>query len=278
MPYPPPLHKPLIGLRPAAVAAVERLSAAWSATLVKRGFATIAAHRALEKLKELRADRGTIPLVIDCRRGPRPRLPRPHLRLPDERPRLREGREPAAPRRLAPSARTPEAADLLLINTCSIREKAEHRLYSDLGVLRALEGARAPGRVLGVGGCVAQQEGDALLRRFAAARLRLRHPQPAPGARAGRGGASAASAPRASRRRARRERFDLPERHPAFAGRDAGPRLRHGDGGLRPVLQLLHRAAHARPRDQPPGGGASSPRPRRSPRAACARSRCSARP
>src|SRR5574338_122686 len=60
----------------------------------------------------------------------------------------------------------PEQADLLLVNTCSIREKAEHRLYSDLGALRAWKAAR-PGRVLGVGGCVAQQEGDALLRRFA---------------------------------------------------------------------------------------------------------------
>ena len=57
------------------------------------------------------------------------------------------------------------AADLLLINTCSIREKAEHRLASDLGALRAWRSG-APGRVLGVGGCVAQQEGDALLRRF----------------------------------------------------------------------------------------------------------------
>src|SRR5262249_12518849 len=60
----------------------------------------------------------------------------------------------------------PDAADLLLINTCSIREKAEHRLYSDLGLLRAWKDER-PGRIVGVGGCVAQQEGDALLRRFA---------------------------------------------------------------------------------------------------------------
>ena len=62
-------------------------------------------------------------------------------------------------------ARSEDDAGLLLINTCSIREKAEHRLYSDLGALRAWKAERA-GRVLGVGGCVAQQEGDALLRRF----------------------------------------------------------------------------------------------------------------
>lgn len=58
-----------------------------------------------------------------------------------------------------------QAPELLLINTCSIREKAEHRLYSELGALRPWK-REHPGRVLGVGGCVAQQEGDALLRRF----------------------------------------------------------------------------------------------------------------
>ena len=58
-------------------------------------------------------------------------------------------------------------ADLLIVNTCSIRDKAEQRLYADLGQLRAWKRER-PGRVVGVAGCVAQQEGDALLRRFAA--------------------------------------------------------------------------------------------------------------
>ncbi len=56
-------------------------------------------------------------------------------------------------------------ADLLVINTCSIREKAEHHLYSDLGKLREWKAAR-PDRLLGVGGCVAQQEGDIVLQRF----------------------------------------------------------------------------------------------------------------
>jgi tRNA-2-methylthio-N6-dimethylallyladenosine synthase len=60
-----------------------------------------------------------------------------------------------------------DAADLLIVNTCSIRDKAEQRLYGDLGRLREWKRER-PGRVLGVAGCVAQQEGDALLRRFAA--------------------------------------------------------------------------------------------------------------
>lgn len=56
-------------------------------------------------------------------------------------------------------------ADLLVINTCSIRDKAEHQLYSDLGLLREWKAER-PGRIVGVGGCVAQQAGDSLLGRF----------------------------------------------------------------------------------------------------------------
>ena len=56
-------------------------------------------------------------------------------------------------------------ADLLVINTCSIRDKAEQHLYSDLGLLRTWKRDR-PGRIVGVGGCVAQQVGDTLLKRF----------------------------------------------------------------------------------------------------------------
>ena len=56
-------------------------------------------------------------------------------------------------------------ADVLIINTCSIRDKAEHQLYSDLGRLREWKSEK-PGRMVGVGGCVAQQVGDKLLSRF----------------------------------------------------------------------------------------------------------------
>jgi tRNA-2-methylthio-N6-dimethylallyladenosine synthase len=49
-------------------------------------------------------------------------------------------------------------ADLILLNTCSIREKAEHKLYSRLGTLRELKRQR-PELVIGVCGCVAQQDG-----------------------------------------------------------------------------------------------------------------------
>ena len=56
-----------------------------------------------------------------------------------------------------------DEADILIINTCSIREKVARRLYSDLGMLRAWKAA-ARGRVLGVAGCVAQQDGDRIQR------------------------------------------------------------------------------------------------------------------
>ena len=63
------------------------------------------------------------------------------------------------------AARDENDADLLIVNTCSIREKAEHHLYSDLGSLADWRAA-SPGRTIGVGGCVAQQVGDTLLARF----------------------------------------------------------------------------------------------------------------
>ena len=57
-----------------------------------------------------------------------------------------------------------EDADMVLLNTCHIREKASEKLYSDLGRLRALKNAR-PGMKVGVAGCVAQAEGEEILRR-----------------------------------------------------------------------------------------------------------------
>ncbi len=57
-----------------------------------------------------------------------------------------------------------EEADLVLLNTCHIREKASEKLYSDLGRLRPLKAAK-PGMQIGVAGCVAQAEGAEILRR-----------------------------------------------------------------------------------------------------------------
>jgi tRNA-2-methylthio-N6-dimethylallyladenosine synthase len=58
----------------------------------------------------------------------------------------------------------PRTADLVLINTCSVREKPEHKVYSALGRYKWLKEKR--GAIIGVAGCVAQQEGDRLLDRI----------------------------------------------------------------------------------------------------------------
>jgi tRNA-2-methylthio-N6-dimethylallyladenosine synthase len=57
-----------------------------------------------------------------------------------------------------------ETADLVLLNTCSVRDKAEQKVYSALGRWKELKEQRK-GMIIGVGGCVAQQEGERLLKR-----------------------------------------------------------------------------------------------------------------
>ncbi|MCZ6463366.1 MAG: tRNA (N6-isopentenyl adenosine(37)-C2)-methylthiotransferase MiaB [Proteobacteria bacterium] len=111
-------------------------------------------------------------------------------------------------------------ADVLVVNTCSIRDKAEQRLYTDLGLLRAWKAER-PGRLVGVGGCVAQQQGDAILERFPQVDFvfgthNLRF-VPAMVA-------EAASGQRSARTEETRDldRFDLPQRHPAYASPSPG--------------------------------------------------------
>ncbi len=59
---------------------------------------------------------------------------------------------------------SPEEADIVLLNTCSIREKAEAKVYSDLGRLRKLK-EKNPNLKIGVGGCVATQEGKNIMKR-----------------------------------------------------------------------------------------------------------------
>ena len=58
----------------------------------------------------------------------------------------------------------PEDADIILFNTCSIREKAEEKVFSDLGRVRALKQSN-PNLLIGVGGCVASQEGAIIVKR-----------------------------------------------------------------------------------------------------------------
>jgi tRNA-2-methylthio-N6-dimethylallyladenosine synthase len=59
---------------------------------------------------------------------------------------------------------SPEDADVILFNTCSVREKAQEKVFHDLGRVRLLKQAK-PDLVIGVGGCVASQEGEAIVRR-----------------------------------------------------------------------------------------------------------------
>lgn len=61
-------------------------------------------------------------------------------------------------------AASEEEADVLLLNTCSIREKAQEKVFHQLGRWQKLKNAR-PDLVIGVGGCVASQEGDAIMKR-----------------------------------------------------------------------------------------------------------------
>ncbi len=62
-------------------------------------------------------------------------------------------------------AETPKNADLIVINTCAVREKAEQKAFSLLGRMLALK-KRKPSLVLGLVGCIAQQEGSKLIKRF----------------------------------------------------------------------------------------------------------------
>ncbi len=59
---------------------------------------------------------------------------------------------------------TPEDADVILFNTCSVREKAQEKVFHDLGRVRHLKAAN-PSLIIGVGGCVASQEGAAIVSR-----------------------------------------------------------------------------------------------------------------
>ncbi len=64
----------------------------------------------------------------------------------------------------AQTTQNPEEADIILFNTCSVREKAQEKVFHDLGRVRHLK-QKNPNLVIGVGGCVASQEGDAIIKR-----------------------------------------------------------------------------------------------------------------
>ena len=152
----------------------------------------------------------------------------------------------------------PENADLVVLNTCHIREHASEKVYSELGRMRDLKvERRAEGRdlTIAVAGCVAQAEGEEIVRRQPAVDIvvgpQAYHRLPAA---AGRGRAQVRlpegrQAP-AGRRRARHR---VPRREqvrpPAgAAGRARGLGVPVDPGRLRQVLHLLRRALYARRR------------------------------
>ena len=133
-----------------------------------------------------------------------------------------------------------EEADLILFNTCSVREKAQEKVFSDLGRVKHL---KDKGVLIGVGGCVASQEGAAIIERapyvdvvFGPQTLH-RLPQMLD--------ARAAQQPAAGRHQLPRDREVRP---PAAGARGRRQRLRLDHGRLLQVLQLLRGALHPRRR------------------------------
>ena len=151
-----------------------------------------------------------------------------------------------APLGYAPAA-APDDADMVILNTCHIRDKAAEKVFSELGRLRRIKQARAAagGRmILAVAGCVAQAEGAEILARAPFVDIVLGpqtyHRLPEMVARAARAG-----------RRGDRHRFPgrAKIRFPAGGVGAAGAeRVPDHPGGLRQVLQLLRGALYARRR------------------------------
>ena len=171
------------------------------------------------------------------------RLPR-DLRLPDERGRQRAHARPS--RRVGATRRRaiPREADVILLNTCAIREHAEERVFGRLGAARCSYKLREPRLQIGLAGCMAQHHRDARCSTVCRSRFRRRPRRlPAPA------GESRAAGRRSDRRRAARPRRDL--RRPRAGARRRRARVDHDHARLRQVLHLLRRAVRARPRAQP---------------------------
>ncbi|MEJ0065695.1 MAG: hypothetical protein WDM85_09840 [Caulobacteraceae bacterium] len=169
-----------------------------------------------------------------------------------------------------------EGADLVVLNTCHIREKATEKVYSELGKIKRMKAAKAEDggtMLVAVAGCVAQAEGAEIMRRQPAVDLvvgpQSYHRLPELIARAHRGRRRGAGGGLRAGRKVRR-----PDCHPGASRRH---RLPHRAGGLRQVLLVLRGA----PTPAAPSfrGRRRRSKPRRAhwPRRACAKSPCWAR-
>ena len=163
----------------------------------------------------------------------------------------------------------PAEADVMLVNTCAVRDNAEQRVIGRMGELQR---HKRPGDVLGVVGCMAQRLGPALLERVPKVDLVV-----GPDAYRNLPELIGLAAPGPADHRRRVPRLGALRGRPAGAG--TGPDgVRHGTARLRLPVHLLHRPVHARAGAEPPARG-RRPRGRRHwPRAAPPRSRCWGRP
>jgi hypothetical protein len=135
-----------------------------------------------------------------------------------------------------------EDADLVVLNTCHIREKAAEKAYSDVGRLRREDGSKP---MIALAGCVAQAEGaeakarSPMIDMVVGPQAYHRLPEMVAEARAGPPGRHRHAGDQQVRRASRRAAARRPERLP------------HRPGRLRQILHLLRRALHPRRRDQP---------------------------
>ena len=150
----------------------------------------------------------------------------------------------------------PEDADLVILNTCHIREKAVDKVYSEIGRIREMkEAAARDGRrmMIAVAGCVAQAEGKEIIRRTGAVDLVVGsqnyHRLPEMIARAGTGDKVVDTEFPVE------DKFDDPRRAQTGRNRQAGNfGFRHRAGRVRQVLHVLCRALHAWSRSFAAGG------------------------
>jgi hypothetical protein len=153
---------------------------------------------------------------------------------------------------------TPDDADLIILNTCHIREKAVEKVYSEVGRLRAVKQARGRGgmdTLIAVAGCVAQAEGEEIVRRAPAVDLvfgpQAYHRLPELVGRAGRGETVIDTDFPAE------DKFDHCPVQPPSASAQPDRRVPHRSGRVRQVLHLLRGALYARRRSLAAGVGHS---------------------
>ena len=141
----------------------------------------------------------------------------------------------------------PEEADVVLYNTCSVREHAEERVYSNVGNLKRLK-LRKPGLIIGILGCMAQKDGRKIFERLPHVDLvcgTREFPRIAELIEEARRAAHVLACGGVRGLEAR----DISVRPKSAAG------VRRHHARLRQLLRLLRRALLARARNQPPDAG-----------------------